>query len=103
MNTELAYLKLLLNDIHVDLGIFLNISNDSSFSPDPTIQIADFKERVANLKNANNKYQLDLVKRDIDKFVSKIQDDFDFSLDNKQQITQLQEAVLTIMKKIADN
>ena len=103
MNTDTAYLKLLLNDINVDLGIFLNINQDNRFSPDPTIQIADFKERVSNLKNANNKYQLDFVKSDIDKFVSKIQDDFDFSLNSKQQIIHLQETALIILRKITDN
>ena len=91
MDADKVHLRLLLNDIHVDLGIFLGENNNQHtyFSQDKSMRISDFKERLSNLENANNKYQLDFITHDIEKFVAKMQANTDFSPENKQEIAQL--------------
>ena len=72
MNPNLVYLKLLLNDIHVDLGIFQNeiqYNHHIDSSSENFIRISDFKERLLNLKDANSKCQVDSIKKDIEQFV----------------------------------
>jgi len=75
MDPGKAYLRLILNDLHVDLEIFLEENNDqhSSLVLDIDMRIHDFKERLANLDNTNKKYNLDFIKDDVKKFIISLQ------------------------------
>lgn len=109
MDSEKAYLRLLLNDIHVDLGMFLTAAENSNKTQDnsdsfTSVQLSDFKERVSNLDNANKKYQIDPVKDDIEKFVNKARENIitnDSSIANKAEIKLLQEDATTLMSKLS--
>lgn len=104
MNPDMAYLKLLLNDIHVDLGIFQNKfqQNQDVNSSNNFIRISDFKERVSNLKNACSKCRLDFIRDDLERFVLELQNSNNFLSNNKEKIIQLRETAVILIAKISN-
>lgn len=104
MDAGKAYLRLLLNDLHVDLGIFLEENNDqhSSLVLDIDMRIHDFKERLANLDNANKKYNLDFIKDDVKKLIISLQHN-SFLTYNKEEILRLQNMTSVLLEKISKN
>lgn len=104
MDTGKAYLRLLLNDLHVDLEIFLEENNDqhSSLVMDIDMRIHDFKERLANLDNANKKYDLDFIKDDVKKLIISLQNNSFLTYD-KEEILRLQNITSVLLEKILKN
>ena len=65
---------------------FVNyISNQNNFASNMSFRVSDFQERMANLDNANKKYQQDHIAQDIEKFVDAIQNDLPLNDRNKLQ------------------
>ena len=104
MDSDKAYLRLLLNDLHVDLGIFLEEHNDHHLSLvlDIDTRINDFKECLANLDNANKKYNLGFIKDDVKKFIISLQSN-SFLTYNKEEILRLQNMTSVLLEKISKN
>lgn len=106
MDSEKAYLRLLLNDINVDLGVLSTGTGENNNRTDDlasfvSVQLSDLKERVSNLDNANRKYQIDSVKDEIGEFVNKIRTDIIPTPNNKNEIKLLQENAIALMSKLS--
>ena len=103
MNPEKAHLRLLLNDIHVDLGVFLTQVNNSvndEHSQYVLLQWDNFKERLANLEHANKKYHLEYIQSDIEKFVNMANEDIVSFLENRNKMIHLKEMAATLMSRL---
>ena len=106
MDSDKAHLRLLLNDIHVDLGIFLTGTEDGVENQDNlesffSVQLSDFKERISNLENSNRKYEVESVKDNIGEFVIKARESINLSFGNKDEIKALHENSIALMSKLS--